>query len=272
MLKIRILTALIIFPVTVAAVFLAPPWLFRLVIAVVLLMGCWEYRRLADLSPTAGLALVSAQFLVFALLSWFWPQAGGYALPALGAGCLTWLLMFSRLAFYQEGKKPDAAFRRLGFLCGLSALSFCFFSLAWLQEQANGPFVVFLLLLIIWASDVGAYFSGKRFGHRKLAPMISPKKTWEGVAGGVVLAGLAAYLWSYTIAGLEITPVQLAGLSVLTSLTSVCGDLFISLQKRTMGMKDTGTLFPGHGGVLDRYDSLVSGAPFFALAWLVFVT
>lgn len=129
--------------------------------------------------------------------------------------------------------------------------------------------MVFLLLLIIWASDVGAYFSGRQFGGRKLAPAISPKKTWAGVYGGVLLALAAAFLWSVYIAKLQIPPSALLILSALTTVTSVGGDLFISIHKRTVGLKDTGTLFPGHGGVLDRYDSLLAGAPFFALAWLV---
>lgn len=271
MLKIRIITALIIVPVTLAGVFLAPPWLFRLLIAMVLLVGSWEFRRLADLSAESGWTLQAIQVLVMALMMYFWPLVQNYALPVLGAGCLAWLLMFSRLGFYQEGVKPGTAFRQQGFLSALAAITFCWYSLAWLQDQPDGPFLVFLLLLIIWASDVGAYFSGKLLGRQKLAPMISPKKTWEGAVGGVLLALAAAFLWSDYIAGLDIAASSLAGLSALTSLTSVCGDLFISLHKRTLGMKDTGTLFPGHGGVLDRYDSLLAGAPFFTLAFLVFV-
>ena len=114
------------------------------------------------------------------------------------------------------------------------------------------------------------YISGKQFGKRKLAPMISPKKTWEGVYGGMVLAVAAAYLWSELIAGLQIALPALVALSALTTLVSVGGDLFISLHKRTVGLKDTGTIFPGHGGVLDRYDSLLAGAPFFALVYRMF--
>lgn len=271
MLRIRIITALIIFPVTIAIVFLAPPWLFRLLIALVLLIGSWEFRGLADLSRFSGGVMLTTQLLVIAMLMYFWPVVGKHALLFLGLGCLAWLLMFSRLAFFHEGAKPGEAFRRLGFLSALAAITFCWYSLAWLHAQPKGAFVVFLLLVIIWASDVGAYFSGKAFGKRQLAPMISPKKTWEGVVGGILLAIAAAFVWSEYIAGLNFSIPAIVGLSILTTLTSICGDLFISLHKRSLGLKDTGTIFPGHGGVLDRYDSLLAGAPFFALATLVFV-
>ncbi len=270
MLKTRIITALIIVPATVAAVFLSPPWLFRGIIAVVLLTGSWEFRRLASLSYASGWALQIIQLLLILLLMVFWPVVSAQAMGILAAGCVIWLMMLSRLTTYREGEDPGPSFRGFGFLSALAATTFCWYSLAWLHAQPRGPFLVFLLLLIIWASDVGAYFSGKQFGKRKLAPRISPNKTWEGVYGGMVLATAAAYLWSELIAGLPVTLPVLIALSVVTALVSVGGDLFISLHKRTVGLKDTGTIFPGHGGVLDRYDSLLAGAPFFALIFRLF--
>jgi phosphatidate cytidylyltransferase len=139
--------------------------------------------------------------------------------------------------------------------------------LSWLRDQPRGDVMVFLLFLLIWASDVGAYFSGRLLGRRKLAPTISPKKTWEGVYGGMALAVAAAFLLAKVITDLDIPPMALVIMSLVTTLSSVGGDLFISIHKRTMGVADTGTLFPGHGGILDRYDSLLAGAPFFALAY-----
>lgn len=269
MLKIRILTALVIVPATIAAVFLPPSWVFSLLIAVVLFIGSWEFRRLADLSRPSGLALLALQILIIALMMVYWPVVKAQSLAILAAGCVAWLLMFSRLAAFRDGAQPGAVFRQFGFLSALGATTFCWFALSWLHDQPGGPFIVFMLLLIIWASDVGAYFSGKLLGRRKLAPVISPKKTWEGVYGGIMLAFAAAFLWSEFIAGLNIPLGALVFISALTTMTSVGGDLFISMHKRTMGLKDTGTLFPGHGGVLDRYDSLLAGAPFFALAYQV---
>ena len=267
MLKTRIITALIIFSATLALVFLPPSWLFRLLTALVLLTACWEFRRLADLPAAPGWVLQSLQIAIIALMMYFWPAVRAEAIIILGAACAAWLLMFSRLFVFREGEKPGGNFRRLGFLSALGAITFCWFSLSWLHDQPNGSFIVFLILLIIWASDVGAYFSGKQFGRHKLAPMISPKKTWEGVYGGIALAIAAAFLWSFLIAGLNIPASALLTMTVLTTLASVGGDLFISIHKRTVGLKDTGSIFPGHGGILDRYDSLLAGAPFFALAY-----
>ncbi len=116
LLKTRILTALIIFPATVAAVFLSPSWLFRLIIALVLLIGSWEFRRLADLSSTTGWALQVIQVLLIALMMVFWPIVKSQPMMILGAGCLCWLLMFSRLFTYRDGAKPGRSFRQSGFL------------------------------------------------------------------------------------------------------------------------------------------------------------
>jgi len=269
LLKIRIITALIILPVTLAVVFLTPPWAFRLLIAVLLLAGCWEFRRLADLPSAAAWILQALQLLIIALMLWFWPLVKQEALTLLVAGCVAWFMMFLRLFLYRDGAKPGATFRQLGFLSALAATTFCWFSLSWLRDQPDGPFIVFLLLLVIWASDVGAYFSGRFLGRRKLAPVISPKKTWEGVYGGIALAIAAAYLWSELIAGLGIPVIILVAMTTITTLASVGGDLFISIHKRTVGLKDSGAIFPGHGGVLDRFDSLLAGAPFFAMTFRV---
>jgi phosphatidate cytidylyltransferase len=269
MLKTRILTAVVIFAATVAVVFLSPPWLFRLLVALLMLTGCWEFRRLGKLSTGAGWVLMALALSITGLMMVYWPAVSAQSLPLLAAACLCWLFMFSRLFTYKDGEPAGVNFQRLGFFSALSATTFCWFALAWLRDQPNGSFIVFLLLLIIWASDVGAYFSGRQFGKHKLAAVISPKKTWEGVYGGIALALAAAFLWTSLVPGLVLPVVALGLMSVLTTMASVGGDLFISLHKRTVGIKDSGTLFPGHGGVLDRYDSLLAGAPFFALAYRV---
>jgi phosphatidate cytidylyltransferase len=267
LLKTRVLTALIIFPATLAAVFLAPSWLFRVLVAALLLTGGWEFRRLANLQPATGLLLLALQALTIGLMMLGWASALSQALAILAAGCACWLLMFGRLRGYREGADTSGRFQLLGFLGAYAAVVFCWFALSWLHDRTSGPLVVFLLLLIIWAADIGAYFSGRAFGRRKLAPSISPNKTWEGVYGGIALALAAAFLWANLIAGLGIPAGPLAVIAVITTLGSIGGDLFISVLKRSVGVKDTGALFPGHGGVLDRYDSLLAGAPLFALAY-----
>jgi len=267
MLRTRILTALVIFPVTLAVVFLATPPVFKGAVALLLLAGCLEFRRICDLSAAAGVALLALQAGIFAALLAGWATVAPRALPILAAACVAWLLLFVRLPLFRSGARPDTAYRVAGFLSAPVTLTACWLALGWLQEQPQGPLIVFLLLLNIWGADIGAYFSGKRFGRHKLAPVISPNKTWEGVYGGLVLALIVAWAWSGPIAGLGIALPALAVISLATTLSSIGGDLFISLHKRTVGVADAGRLFPGHGGVLDRYDSLLSGAPFFALAF-----
>ena len=261
------MTALVIFPVTLAVVFLAPPPVFKGLIALLLLIGCLEFGRISDLPKGGRIALLVLQIAIFTGLMLGWAQVSARGPAILTAACLAWLLLFVRLQLFRRNAQPDNAFRAAGFLSAPVALTGCWFALCWLQEQPRGQLVVFLLLLIIWASDIGAYFSGKQFGRHKLAPVISPNKTWEGVYGGLALALLVAWLWSGPITGLGIALPALVVMTVATGLTSVGGDLFISLHKRTVGVADTGTFFPGHGGILDRYDSLLAGAPFFALAF-----
>lgn len=271
MLRTRVMTALVIFPVTLAVVFLAPPLVFKGIIAILFMTGCTEFARISGLSAKAGRWLLTIQALLFAVLFYFWSEVQPHAVALLSLACLAWLLLFIRLPLYRAGAEPDRSFQRMGFISAPISLTSCWFSLSWLHEQENGTFVLFLLLLIIWASDTGAYFSGKQFGRHKLAKVISPNKTWEGVYGGIALALLAAWLWSGPVTHLGIAPLALIVITVITAMTSIGGDLYISLHKRTMKLADAGNLFPGHGGVLDRYDSLLSGAPFFALAFGVLV-
>lgn len=267
MLQTRVLTALVIFLVTLAVVFLSPPLVFKGVVAILLLAGCHEYARISDLSaPWTGTLLI-LQALVFAAMFAAWDVLAEVALPVLALGCLAWLALFLQLGTFRPDARPTRRFRQLGFVSALISLSFGWLALCWLQDRLQGDVVVFMLLLIIWASDTGAYFSGKQFGRHKLAPVISPNKTWEGVYGGLALALLAAWLWSGPIMGMGLTLASVAIITLITAMTSIGGDLFISLHKRTVRLADAGNLFPGHGGVLDRYDSLLAGAPFFALAY-----
>lgn len=265
MLKTRVLTALVIALATLAVLFLTPAWGFRAALAALLLTGSWEFRRLAALPAAAGWTLLILQALVIGVLALYWPTIKADAVIWLAAGALSWLLMYSRLLGFRADHPPDNRYRRLGFLSALAAVTFCWVALGWLRDQPDGPFVILLLLLIIAAADVGAYFSGRLLGRHKLAPAISPGKTWEGVLGGVCLAVAVTFLLRTLLPGLQMHAAALVALSLATILASVGGDLFISVLKRRVGLKDTGRVFPGHGGVLDRYDSLLAGAPFFAL-------
>jgi phosphatidate cytidylyltransferase len=180
-----------------------------------------------------------------AVLAWLWR-------PSFGSGDQHWAGSLKLLA---------------GSLCVVPA--WC--ALAWLHSQDPlGPRWALYALALVWAADSGAYFAGSRFGRRKLAPRISPGKSWEGVAGGVAGSMLLGAL-AFPLLGLGWTSLPaLLLLTVLTAGISVVGDLFESLMKRHSGLKDSGAVLPGHGGLMDRLDSLLAALPVFAVgkAWL----
>ncbi len=119
------------------------------------------------------------------------------------------------------------------------------------------------LMTLVWIADIGAYFSGRRFGKHKLAPGISPGKTWEGVLGGVAFNICWMFIIYYQTNLLELSLVWFIGMGIATSAVSVVGDLFESILKREAGVKDSGKILPGHGGVLDRFDSIIAATPVF---------
>ena len=167
--------------------------------------------------------------------------------------------------FTANGQSYDLAdYLALNRVAGLLVLIPTGLSLAHLLtgHGTSGPTYVMFLLLLVWAADVGAYFAGRAFGRHALAPLVSPKKTWEGAAGGVVLAALVAaggVEWFHRPAG------PFIALAMVTVVASIVGDLTESLFKRNAGLKESGKLLPGHGGVLDRIDSVTAAAPVFAL-------
>jgi phosphatidate cytidylyltransferase len=199
-----------------------------------------------------------------------WEKINAHAGAILAASCVAWIVMFLRLFGFRDNQAAGLSYSTASFASALVAITSCWFAICWIRDQSHGENLILLLLIIIWAADVGAYFSGRAFGKTKLAPSISPKKTWEGVVGGILLAGVAALVVARFAPGIDSPFIPLMLLTAVTVLTSVCGDLFISLHKRTVNLKDAGSLFPGHGGVLDRLDSLLPGSVFFATGiWIL---
>jgi phosphatidate cytidylyltransferase len=269
MLKTRIITALGIGLVAFFVLFVMAADAFRWFMAGLMLLGCWEFSRLAALGKIARWVLLALQSVLLALALYHWTSLVTLALPILAAACLSWCLMLLRLLSFHPGEKPGLNYRMLSFFCALAAISFAWFALGWLRDQLAGAWLVLLLLFIIWAADVGAYFAGRSLGRHKLAPNISPGKTREGLLGGLLLALVVAQVLTHYTGPFTAPSWPLALITVITALVSAGGDLFISVHKRTTGYKDSGRIFPGHGGVLDRFDSLLAGAPFFALGMLL---
>jgi phosphatidate cytidylyltransferase len=258
MLRQRIVTAVVALIGLIVVLFVLPPFAAELVIALVVVAGAWEWSAFLQCrSITLRVVYVSVVAAGMAVVNLAWPDA---VMPVLQTALLWWLLALAWTFVFPT--RIPLAFR---WLCGGFVLIPLYAALVLLYELS--PSVLLFALLIVWAADIGAYFVGKRFGRVKLAPKISPGKTWEGALGGmalVVILTLGRSLWIDTnLAALVPFCLGVAALSIV-------GDLTVSMFKRTAGLKDSGTLFPGHGGVLDRIDSVSAAAPLFALGlpWL----
>lgn len=270
MLKQRVMTALLLLPIVIAVIFAAPAAWFLTLLAIVLLGCSWEYSHLAGVSSQLGRYLLTlAQAVILATLFWYQDHWATDITLYLSICCVVWLLLFVRLPLYRPDTHLDNSYRFISVATAILSITTGWFALSWIRLQPEGPWLIMLLLLIVWAADTGAYFSGKAFGKRKLAAQISPGKTQAGLVGGLIAAPLVALLAANLMPFESIEPVPLVLLSLLTALVSVGGDLMISLHKRISGIKDSGNLLPGHGGMLDRLDSLLAAAPFFALGLLV---
>lgn len=265
MLRQRILTALILAPVALAGLFGLSHGGFATFTAIVLLLGAWEWGRLAGFDAPAPRLLYTALVGIILGLVWF---AGGIdAHWPLWFGAAGWLLNAWWVSRYprhtEQWQRPGV---RLAM--GLWVLVPCWVGLYQLRQEGS-EWLLFALLLV-WVADIGAYFAGRRFGRRKLAPSVSPGKSWEGVYGGWVAVAVLVFVYALW---LSLNVAQTFGLLVLAlvvAFVSVIGDLLESMLKRFRGLKDSSHLLPGHGGILDRIDSLTAAIPLFALIrpWL----
>jgi phosphatidate cytidylyltransferase len=266
MLKTRILTAIVLIAVTLAALFWLPPRAWGAVTLVVVAVAAHEWANLCGYARWPRVAFVVAAIAIGAdLLFAFAPDTGWpmvVTLLACGVATLFWLAvapMWLASAWRVESKLALALTGWLVLLAWWVAL---------VDLQARSPALLLAAMAIVWIADTAAYFSGRAFGRRKLAPTISPGKTWEGVYGALAATALyvLAMLWLAPdlLHVRERTPLAIAGwVGLVLALTalSVVGDLFKSLLKRQRGVKDSGRILPGHGGVIDRIDALLAVMP-----------
>lgn len=278
MLRTRILTALVLVPLVLAALFLLPPRAWGAATLAVIGVAAYEWARLTGFASSrwaavVGGALVAGAVLLFSPLAGF---ARGWPAPWVGAVCgvaaLFWLLVAPAWVLRRWPTQRRLPMLVVGWLVLLGAW------VALVELQARSPWLVLAAMAIVWIADTAAYFAGRAFGRRKLAPLVSPGKTWEGVYGAwaaVALYALALVPYAGA-AGFRppVTPAAIAAwvaFVLLVASVSVVGDLFESLLKRHAGVKDSGALLPGHGGVLDRTDALLAAMPVVALAALAFL-
>ena len=261
----RVLTAAVLVPLVVAAVLLLPSWALALLFGLVALLGATELARLAGVAGSVQVWGYAVLVGAVGLAAYWWLDS--VYLPWLVAAAGAWWLANALILLLGQ---PDVAPRdglQPGLLIGGGLLLLaCWASLVSLHHGgAAGPARVLFLLVLIWVADSAAYFTGRQWGRAKLAPAISPGKTRAGLYGalaGSVLCGLALYALGLVPA---VGALPLVLLCLLTTAISVAGDLHESLLKRRRGVKDSGALLPGHGGVLDRIDSLIAAAPVFTL-------
>ncbi len=258
MLKARVITALLLVAGFLAVLFLLPPPAVGVAFALVAALAGWEW---AGLMQAPGRGRVVYALLVFGLCLLFWTSpAEGFPL-LWGLSVLFWLV-FAPLWLKSKWSTACAT-------VGLVVILPTWAALVALHERS--PVLLLAVMALVWVADIAAYFTGRAFGKHKLAPVISPGKTWEGVAGacaGVLAYGLLVAPFLSVVQGID--RVALAICLLLLTALSVIGDLFESLAKRQADVKDSSQLLPGHGGILDRIDSLTSTLPVVALGLYLF--
>ena len=274
MLRTRVITALVLVALLLPSLFLLPPAYWALLAAVFIGVAGWEWGGLLGLGDLRRLFLGGALTAFCAAVSLLAPAAmgvGGSGGEASSAWVVATYLVaagfWGVLVPFWLRVKWHLPHGLAGILAGFVVLFPTW--LALVQLRIPGPGVLLAVLAVVWMADVAAYFSGKAFGKRKLAPSISPGKTWEGAIGaavGVVLYGIALRIgFAFTPVSLPLWVICLLGVTAV----SVVGDLFESMLKRQAGIKDSSNVLPGHGGVLDRIDSLTSTLPVVAFLWLL---
>lgn len=255
MLAQRIRTALLMAVPLLVILFLVPKWLAILAFAALVLAGGWEWAGLAGWQDNRTRSLYVTALAICMVCCWHFITTLQQLQMLLVLTLVFWSLAFAWVLAF-----PQAKSRLVVAASGLIVLTPAWLSLAQLQRQETGPQWVLFMVALVVAMDVGGYFVGGRFGRHKLAPQVSPGKSWEGVMGGVLIAAAVAVLGGI---GFAMPLRAFLMLCLFTALLSIVGDLTESLFKRHAGLKDSGNLLPGHGGILDRIDSMTAAAPLF---------
>ncbi|MGI2170617.1 phosphatidate cytidylyltransferase [Shewanella sp. MF05960] len=281
MLKQRIITALWLIPIVLGAIFLLPANFFAWVLVPVFLIAAKEWGSFIDpqcnatqwsFTATLGFLLIALNLTVPVDVLWFKGQLHPMYLAIISIGVFWWIVSSILVFSFPKSAKFWKTSPMLKSMFGQLTLVPCFASLIALKSLSNnvdpyyGGALVFLVMLVVWATDTGAYFAGRKLGKHKLMPSVSPAKTLEGLAGGLLTTMIV-------VAGvMYVAPEQELGLLVVvtlvTALASAFGDLSESMFKRAANIKDSGTILPGHGGILDRIDSLTAALPVFTFIYI----
>ena len=265
MLKQRIITGLIVALLALLVLYYLPVEFFSICVALIIMVGAWEWANLASIENNS---LRVAYAAATGCLCWLLSMYSISSLVIISVGILWWISAFFLIRSYPVSGRWFSS-KTVSLLMGFITLIPAWSAIVLLQSRGD-VLAIILLLFLVWAADVGAYFTGKCLGSHKLAEHVSPSKTIEGVLGGVVFSVAVAVAVGLFCDFSFAKGLGLLLLTVMVALVSVVGDLLESLLKRERGVKDSSFLLPGHGGVLDRIDSLTAALPVYALALFVF--
>lgn len=275
MFKQRLITALVLAPLMLGGIFLLPVQEFGIFIGVIVTVAAWEWANMAGITQPIG-RMAYAGLIAIALFatSQLLAQEAVYQTTALAIAGGWWLVALLFVLRYPKLSALWSA-QATRALIGLVVLIPMWVGFMYLKQAAHSSLLILYLMFVIWGADTGAYFAGKRWGKSKLAVRVSPGKSWAGFWGGLATVLLisvvfAAYCHHYIRALNTSELLSLMFISVITTFASVLGDLLESMFKRFRGIKDSSSLLPGHGGVLDRIDSMTAAVPVFAGLLLLF--
>ncbi len=264
----RVLTATVLGGVVVFGTLRLPFEFMTGLFSLMLFGAALEWSQLAGIARRAARIAYAAVSVAAALASVLVLRGQAAALTGvLLLGCLWWLVAGAWVVHYQLYEGPKISDRRWLALCGWLALVPALVAL--LALLARDPALLLALFALVWGADICAYFGGKTFGRRRLASHVSPGKTWEGLAAALLGTQLLAAVGAGSGLLTRLSLLEALALAAVTVAASVVGDLLESLLKRLRGVKDSGTLLPGHGGILDRIDSLLAAAPVFTLGYFL---
>ncbi len=270
MLKQRVITAIVLAPLILALIFLTKASVFATLLGLIFLLGIWEWTRMAGMHGRGLRALALLGYAILFALLWHVCKTPWWWLPVL-AGLVWWLLALYWLAHPRFAAETTRTHVLLKLVAGAFVVVPAWCAVVVMHgdmaEPHTGyaPWWVLFFACIVVAADIGAFTAGRRWGRTKLAPVISPGKTREGVYGALACSGVVGLVGGALLkVPIDRLPAIVA-LALLTVLFSIVGDLFESLIKRHAGVKDSGAMFPGHGGVFDRMDSIVAALPIFVL-------
>ncbi len=272
MLKLRIITALVLGPLIIWSVLVFSHRAIAIEMAAILCIGAWEWARLAGINNQIGrITFALLMGLVFAAITLLIHQNHSFQLTGLYLAAVFWLFALIMVIYFNRAAivplDRNSTYAKLGTLIvGMGILAGSFVSIVALHRAPEyGAIYILVLLILIWVADSAAYFAGKAFGKNKLALNVSPGKSWEGVIGGMIGTMIAAYLSALYLEIESSLIIKFILIALLAISFSIVGDLTESLFKRRAGIKDSSQILPGHGGIMDRIDSLTAAAPIFVL-------